>query len=62
MRTPSHPVTWFEHPAADLDRAQRFYEAVLGVELAFNEMGPLKMAWFRRQDSKGNRVGLHTPA
>lgn len=42
----ANPVNWFEIPAADLQRAQAFYEAVLEVELDLNEMGPLKMAWF----------------
>lgn len=42
----ANPVNWFEIPAADLQRARSFYEAVLQVELDLNEMGPLKMAWF----------------
>ena len=33
-------VNWFEVPVADLDRAQRFYEAVLDVSLTRGEMGP----------------------
>lgn len=41
-----NPVNWFEIPVNDLDRAKAFYEAVLGVELALNESGPMKMAWF----------------
>ena len=41
-----NPVNWFEIPVSNLDRAKAFYEAVLGVELAPSEMGPLKMAWF----------------
>ena len=28
-----HAVTWFEIPTVDLERAARFYEAVLGIEL-----------------------------
>ena len=42
----SNPVNWFEIPAHDLDRAQRFYERVLGIEMARNELGALRMAWF----------------
>lgn len=42
----ANPVNWFEIPAADLQRAKSFYEAVLEVELDVNELGPLKMAWF----------------
>jgi hypothetical protein len=39
-------VNWFEIPVHDLDRAKRFYENVLGVELSRQEMGPWLMAWF----------------
>jgi predicted enzyme related to lactoylglutathione lyase len=41
-----NPVNWFEIPVDDLDRAKKFYETVLGIELTLNEMGPLRMAWF----------------
>ena len=39
-------VGWFEIPAEDLDRAQKFYEGVLGLKLERHTMGPLEMAWF----------------
>ncbi len=39
-------VGWFEIPVTDLERAIKFYEAVFGIKLSRNEMGPLKMAWF----------------
>lgn len=48
-----NPVNWFEIPANDLDRAQGFYEAVLGVSLDRHDMGPLQMAWFPN-DPEGN--------
>ena len=41
-----NPVNWFEIPVSDLGRAKKFYESVFGAELAENEMGPNKMAWF----------------
>ncbi len=41
-----NPVNWFEIPVADLARAKTFYESVMGVQLAENEMRPNKMAWF----------------
>jgi predicted enzyme related to lactoylglutathione lyase/uncharacterized protein YbjT (DUF2867 family) len=37
---------WFEIPARDLGKSQAFYEAVLGMQLMPNAMGPLKMAMF----------------
>ena len=46
MSDPTNPVVWYEIPVADLERAKSFYEAVLGIEMSLNEMGPLKMAWF----------------
>ena len=39
-------VGWFEIPTLDLDRAQKFYEEVLGLKLDRHTMGPLEMAWF----------------
>jgi predicted enzyme related to lactoylglutathione lyase len=42
-------INWFEIPAADLPRATRFYEAVLGTPLKTEQMGPLTMALFPYQ-------------
>lgn len=39
-------ITWFEIPSKNLDRATRFYEDVLGVELKPDAMGPFKMSLF----------------
>lgn len=39
-------VGWFEIPVADMDRAVKFYEKVLDIELQRQQMGPLDMAWF----------------
>jgi predicted enzyme related to lactoylglutathione lyase len=38
--TPAHVIDWFEIPARDLDRAQRFYETLLGAPLRREAMGP----------------------
>ena len=46
MTDQTNPVNWFEIPVNDLERAKQFYEAVLGLPLSLNEMGPMKMAWF----------------
>ena len=54
MSTQQNPANWFEIPVTDLDRAKNFYETILGVELSYNEMGPMKMAWFpMSQDAPG---------
>jgi predicted enzyme related to lactoylglutathione lyase len=39
-------LTWFEIPAADLPRATRFYEAVLGSKLKSEAMGPKQLSVF----------------
>lgn len=56
---PSHanPVNWFEIPVKDMSQAKQFYETVLGVELAENEMGPNKMAWFPMEMDRMGAAG-----
>ena len=42
----AHVPAWFEIPASRLDRAQKFYEAILGVQLKRENMGGGEMAIF----------------
>ncbi len=42
----ARPLDWFEIPTADLDRAVRFYETVLGVSLKREVFGGVPMAGF----------------
>lgn len=46
MQVEHNVVGWFEIPAANMDRAVAFYEAVMGYKLDRQQMGPLEMAWF----------------
>ena len=39
-------LNWFEIPATNLDRAARFYEQTLGVQLRREDFGPDKIAIF----------------
>ena len=39
-------VNWFEIPVTDMDRAEKFYSAVLGAPFTRMPMGPLLMAFF----------------
>ncbi len=39
-------VNWFEIPATELDRAQRFYESVLATSLRREQMGDEQLAVF----------------
>jgi hypothetical protein len=46
MALANNPVTWFEIPVVDLDRAKAFYETVFGQELTTADVGHCRMAWF----------------
>ncbi|MGD0893058.1 MAG: VOC family protein [Terracidiphilus sp.] len=40
------PISWFEIPALDLNRASAFYEKILAVTLNRGDMGPSSLAVF----------------
>jgi predicted enzyme related to lactoylglutathione lyase len=42
-------VTWFEIPAAELDRAAKFYSDVLGVSMKVDQIGPERLSVFPHQ-------------
>ena len=44
--TTRHALNWFEIPVRDIDRAQRFYESLLGTTLRREAMGPQTLAVF----------------
>jgi len=46
-------ISWFEIPCAQLDRAQTFYEAVLGRKMRREPMGPSEGAVFSYQADQG---------
>ncbi len=48
-------ISWFEIPAADFERAVRFYETVLATTLTREDMGPMRLALFA--GSKDSPVG-----
>ena len=39
MSTPGNAINWFEIPVSDIDRAQAFYEKMLGKSLRRDPMG-----------------------
>lgn len=57
VATQVNPVTWFEIPVKDIQRARKFYQAVLGYDLDVHEMGPLTMAWFPMTQSATGATG-----
>lgn len=46
-------ITWFELPAQDLARAQRFYETLLGAKLKAERFNGMEMALFPYQQGAG---------
>lgn len=49
-------VDWFELPARDLARAQRFYETVLGLKLEVETFGGTPNALFPYEDGVGGAL------
>ena len=49
-------ISWFEIPATDIDRAQKFYEAIFGITLQAMDMDKMKMRMFPLDDPM-NGVG-----
>jgi predicted enzyme related to lactoylglutathione lyase len=49
-------INWFELPVTDLERAQRFYEAVLGTSLRAETVAGMAMAIFPHSDGVGGAL------
>lgn len=45
-QTQRSAINWFEIPTRDIERAQKFYEAILEMPIPRNDMGEYKMAMF----------------
>ena len=61
-------ISWFEIPAADINRAQKFYEAIFGISMTPMDMGNMKMRLFPLEDMMGvggalaDSGGFHKPS
>ena len=61
-------ISWVEIPAADLERATKFYEAILGVQLIPADFPNLRMRMFPVEDQSGvggalcDSGGFHKPS
>ena len=53
----TNPVNWFEIPVTDMERAKKFYESVLDVELSMLSMGPMQMFQFPMVDDTYGSAG-----
>jgi predicted enzyme related to lactoylglutathione lyase len=49
-------LNWFEIPAADFDRAKKFYETIFSYQMPENMMGPNRMGFFL-YDFQAGKVG-----
>ena len=65
----NNAISWFEIPATDLDRAQKFYEAIFAVTLVPMDLPNIKMRMFPLDDMNtgvGGAVvdsgGFHKPS
>jgi len=61
-------ISWFEIPATDLFRAQKFYEAIFGIKLTPLDLPNIKMRMFPLEDpmAVGGAIcdsdGFHKPS
>lgn len=53
----NNSISWFEIPATDLNRAQRFYETVFGIQLMPMDMPNIKMRVFPVDDQMTGVTG-----
>ncbi|HWP18511.1 MAG TPA: VOC family protein [Burkholderiaceae bacterium] len=52
-------IHWFEIPVRDMDRAQRFYEAIFGISMQRTEMDGYLMAMFPGQQDGASGCLAH---
>lgn len=61
-------ISWFEIPATDLNRAQKFYEEILGITFTVMDLPNIKMRLFPIDDASGiggsicDSGGFHKPS
>jgi predicted enzyme related to lactoylglutathione lyase len=61
-------ISWFEIPATNLNRAQKFYEAIFGISMTPMDLANIKMRMFPLEDRMGvggavvDSGGFHKPS
>jgi predicted enzyme related to lactoylglutathione lyase len=64
----NNAISWFEIPTQDIDRAQKFYEAIFGFNMMPMDLPQIKMRMFPIADQLGiggaivNSGGFHAPS
>ncbi len=69
MDSKSNSLNWFEIPAGNISRAQKFYETIFGVQMVpMGEMMGMKMVGFPMEQGNGKAAGglvesqMHKPS
>ena len=52
----TNAINWFEIPAADFERAKKFYETIFDYQIPESVVGPTKMGFFL-YDFKSGKIG-----
>ncbi len=55
--TYKHAISWFEIPSQDIDRAQKFYEAIFDMQMIPVDVAQIKMRMFPVEDMMNNVSG-----
>jgi uncharacterized protein len=61
-------ISWFEIPATNLNRAQKFYETIFGISMTALDLPNIKMRMFPLEDMMGvggalvDSGGFHKPS
>ena len=67
MSAETNALNWFEIPATDINRAQKFYESIFDIQMQPMEMMDMKMAMFPWSAEQGKVGGalvqssMHAP-
>lgn len=68
MTSNENALNWFEISVSDMDRAKKFYESVLGIEMPLDNMMGMDMAYFPYVPGSGKASGalvksdMHKPS
>ena len=57
MDTSVNVINWFEIPVVDFERAKKFYEAILDIEMPTMDMGGAMMGFFPYEPGNGKVSG-----
>ncbi len=57
MTNETNSLNWFEIPAVDVDRSQKFYETIFDMKMDPMEMGDNRMAFFPWAPGSGKATG-----